>query len=115
MSINSILDLAGFEQVFGSRRLRASPSLRTLNKFFGSRRLRASPQGYSPWTSVAPDPKLLCLLHSFAGAIVDAASLPGMIGSRSAGTLAAMELDRHVLLVTGGASGLGAACARRFV
>ncbi len=26
-----------------------------------------------------------------------------------------MELDRHVFLVTGGASGLGAACARRFV
>ena len=38
-----------------------------------------------------------------------------MIGSRSAGTLAVMELDRHVFLVTGGASGLGAACARRFV
>jgi hypothetical protein len=37
---------------FGSRRLRASPSLSALHKFFGSRRLRASPQGYSPWTSV---------------------------------------------------------------
>src|SRR5712692_2873976 len=47
------LAIAAVNKFFGSRRLRASPSLRALNKFFGSRRLRASPQGYSPWTSLA--------------------------------------------------------------
>jgi hypothetical protein len=31
---------------------------------------RASPQGYSPWTSVAPDQELLCPLRLSAGAIV---------------------------------------------
>src|SRR5438132_988765 len=46
--------LSALNKFFGSRHLRAPPSLSALNKFFGSRHLRAPPQGYSPWTSLAP-------------------------------------------------------------
>src|SRR5713226_7796302 len=61
--------LRALNKFFGSRRLRASPSLRALNKFFGSRRLRASPQGSSPWTSlvaVLRHPSLIVLYLTWA-------------------------------------------------